>query len=249
MQSLSVDLHVHTLLSPCADIEMIPPFIVSHAQDLGVGAIAITDHNSAANVRAVVRAAQGTRVVVFPGMEVQTREEVHVLCLFDEVEQAEEWQEAVFAALPDLPNREEFFGAQYVVDAAGEYVRTEDRLLSTSTLLSIEQVVERVHELGGACLPAHVDRPSFSLLGNLGFVPPGLPVDGLELSRVAVPQRLLALHPSLAGYGLIVNSDAHRLAEMGARTCVRVTSPTVSELRMALAGQHGRSVHLTALET
>jgi PHP family Zn ribbon phosphoesterase len=239
-----VDLHLHTVLSPCAEIEMIPPLIVRRALELNLGAIAVTDHHSAANVQAVINAAQGTTLTVLPGMEVQTREEVHMLCLYDTLEQVQEWQRAVFAALPDRPNNAEVFGAQYVVDATGEYLYTEERLLAASTSLSIEHVVERVNALAGICLPAHVDRPSYSILANLGFVPPGLDIAGIELSRLTTPQKLVQLSPALAQYGMIVSGDAHRLAEMTARTRVQVAAPTVSELRLALAGDKGRDVQV-----
>jgi hypothetical protein len=177
-------------------------------------------------------------------MEVQTREEVHMLCLFDTLEQVTEWQNAILAALPDRPNNADVFGAQYAVDATGEYLYTEERLLATSTSLSVEQVVDRVNALAGICLPAHVDRPSYSILANLGFVPPELDIAGLELSRLTTPQKLVQLSPVLAQYGMIVNGDAHRLAEMTARTCVQVAAPTVSEFRLALAGDQGRSVQV-----
>ena len=239
-----VDLHLHTVLSPCAEIEMIPPLIVRRALELNLGAIAVTDHHCAANVPAVIDAARGTGLTVLPGMEVQTREEVHMLCLFDTLEQVMEWQNAIFSALPDRPNNAEVFGAQYVVDATGDYLYTEDRLLAASTSLSVEQVVDGVNALAGICLPAHVDRPSYSILANLGFVPPRLDIAGIELSRLTTPQKLVQLLPALAQYGMIVNGDAHRLAEMTARTRVRVAAPTVSELRLALAGDQERNVQV-----
>ena len=145
--------------------------------------IAITDHNAAANCEAVIKAARGTGLGVLPGMEVQTSEEVHVVCLFDTVEQALTWQGIVFNHLPDMPNPEETFGAQLVVDAIGDYIRTETRLLLTSTDLTLDDVVRRVTQLGGLAIPAHVDRPSFSLLANLGLVPAGLDAPALELFR------------------------------------------------------------------
>ncbi len=241
---LWADLHVHTVLSPCAEVEMIPPLIVRRARDLGLDIIGITDHNSAQNVEAVMEAASGTSVTVLPGMEVQSREEVHLVCLFDQVSQALAWQEQIAAALPDLKNDEDFFGAQFVVDATGEYIRTESRLLSTSTSLSVEQVVDGVRALGGIVLAAHVDRPSYSLIANLGWVPTGLEIAGLELSRLADPAAVVQRLPQTAGFGLVVSGDAHRLEEMTARTMFKVQSPRVSELAQALAGKDGRRVEI-----
>jgi hypothetical protein len=242
---LLADLHLHTVLSPCAEVEMIPPLIIRRAQELGLEIIAVTDHNAAHNAAAMVEAAAGSGLTVLPGMEVQSREEVHLVCLFDTVDQALAWQERVLAILPVRENDEDFFGAQFVVDATGGYLYTEKRLLSVATAFSVEEVVAGVRALAGIVLPAHVDRPSFSLIANLGFVPPGLPIAGLELSRGADPSEVTRRLPQTAGYGLVVSGDAHRLEEMTARTMFKVEAPTVSELALALAGQDGRRVEIT----
>ncbi|MBN1137255.1 MAG: PHP domain-containing protein [Anaerolineae bacterium] len=243
---LLADLHLHTVLSPCAEVEMIPPLIVRRAQELGLEVIAVTDHNAVLNAAAVIDAARaaGTGLTVLPGMEVQSREEVHLTTLFDTVDQALTWQERVWAALPDRENDEAFFGAQFVVDATGEYRYTEKRMLSMSTALSIEEVVLGVKSLGGIVLPAHVDRPANSLISNLGFVPPGLEIAGLELSRRADPAEVTQRLPQIAGYGHLVSGDAHRLEEMTARTMLKVAAPTVAEIALALAGQDGRRVEI-----
>ena len=241
---LMADLHLHTVLSACAEVEMIPPLIVRRARELGLELLAVTDHNAARNVAAVMDAAAGTGIAVLPGMEVQSREEVHLVCLFDTLEQVLIWQGQVFAALPDRENDEAFFGAQYVVDAEGEYLETETRLLAISTALSVEQVVAGVRALGGIVLAAHVDRPSFSLVANLGFVPPGLDIAGVEFSRRADPAAALQRLPQLAGYGRVVSGDAHRLEEMTARTMFKVKVPVVAELALALAGSEGRRVEI-----
>ena len=238
------DLHLHTVLSPCAEVEMIPPLIVRQALALGLRLIAITDHNAAANCAAVMRAAQSTGLAVLPGMEVQTSEEIHVLCLFDTLEQVLTWQGTVFDHLPDRPNPEDMLGAQYVVDAEGEYLRTETRLLLTSSDLSLDEVVQRVRALGGLPIPAHIDRPSFSLLANLGFVPPALDVPALELFRLTDPAAAIARRPELARWPLIRDSDAHQLSDMAARLQFTLAAPTVAELALALAGQDGRAFAL-----
>ncbi len=239
-QYLNVDLHLHTVLSPCAEVEMIPPLIVAQAKQLGLGGIAITDHNSAENAQAVIEASRGTELVVLPGMEVQTREEVHLICLFDTVEQDLAWQETVYAHLPRLSNRPDTFGAQFVVDSEGEFVRENDRLLLASVDLSVEDVTSAVRSLDGLCIPAHVDRPSYSLIANLGFVPPDLNFEALEISRLLGPETARERFPQLQHYTLIVSSDAHRLAEMQCRTMIKVRELTIAELRLALTGQEGR---------
>lgn len=234
MESILADLHLHTVLSPCAEVEMIPPLIVHQALALGLGLIAITDHNAAANCAAVMQAAAGTELTVLPGMEVQTSEEVHVLCLFDTLEQVLTWQGQVFDHLPDQQNLEDMLGAQFVVDAAGGYIRTESRLLLTSTDLALGEVICRVHALGGLAIPAHIDRPSFSLLANLGFVPPDLAVSALEIFRLTDPAGLTSQHPDLAAWPLIRGGDAHRLNEITRALRVESAAPGVAALAQAL---------------
>ncbi len=221
---------------------MIPPLIVQQALALELDWIAVTDHNSAGNVRAMLAAAAGTQLAVTAGLEVESREEVHIVCLFDTAEQAEAWEALVAAHLPARKNDERFFGAQFVVDAQGEYVRTEERLLLTSTDLSVEEIVQGVAAAGGLAIPAHVDRPVNGLLANLGFVPPGLDVPGLELSHWASDAEFRRVHPELAGYGLISSGDAHRLSEMQRRTAVISRGTTVADLVHALRGEDGCSV-------
>ncbi|MBC7234852.1 MAG: PHP domain-containing protein [Chloroflexi bacterium] len=242
LRSVLVDLHVHTVVSPCAEVEMIPPLIVRRALELGLSIIAVTDHNTADNVAAVQRAAEGTNLAVLAGMEVQTREDAHILCLFDTAEQALAWQGVVYAHLPDMPNNEEVFGAQFVVDEMGEFMHKNERLLLTATSLSPEQVVSGVRSLGGIAIAAHIDRQAFSLLMSLGFLPPGLQLSAVEISRHTTPEAVLARYPSLRGMPIIASGDAHRLAEMCAHTLVTLRSPSVRELELALRGEGGRAV-------
>jgi PHP family Zn ribbon phosphoesterase len=223
---------------------MIPPLIVRQALALGLRLIAVTDHNAAGNCSAVMRAAAGSGLAVLPGMEVQTSEEIHVLCLFDTLEQVLTWQGTVFDHLPDRPNPEDVLGAQYLVDAEGDYLRTETRLLLTSSDLSLDEVVRRVRALGGLPIPAHIDRPSFSLLANLGFVPPALDVPALELFRLTDLAVAITRQPELAGWPLIRDSDAHQLNEMAARLQLTLAAPTVGELALALAHRNGRAFSL-----
>jgi PHP family Zn ribbon phosphoesterase len=243
-QYLFADLHVHTVLSPCAEVEMIPPLIIRRARELGLGLIGIADHNSAENVAAVIEAAEGSGVTVLPGIEVQTREEVHLVTLFDMTQQALAWQTKVFDHLPDLKNNEDHFGAQFVVDATGEYVRRNERLLVTSTDMSLEMVVAMVQDLGGLTLPAHVDRPAFSLIANLGFVPPNLNLPAVEIFRSSQESEVRRRFPQTRGFTMVCNGDAHRLNEMIARTMFKIAAPTVAELILALRGENGRRVEV-----
>ena len=238
------DLHVHTVLSPCAEVEMIPPLIVRRAQELALAIIAITDHNSAENVAAVMQAAAGRDLTVLPGMEVQTLEEVHLLCLFQTLEEVLDWQAFVYAHLPSLQNDAELFGAQFVVDHTGDFVRYNDRLLLTSTSLTVEQVAGDVDRRGGLCIAAHVDRPSYSLLANLGLVPEGVPLAAMEITPHSGTEDLRQRHPSLAGYPLVRCGDAHRLSEISDRTILTLEEPTIAEISLAFRRQDGRRVKI-----
>ncbi len=241
---VAVDLHVHTVASACAELEMIPPLIVRRARELGLGLLGVTDHHSAENAGAVQQAARPYGIRVLPGMEVQTREEVHVLCLFDETDRARSWQDMIWEHLPAEPNREEHFGVQYVVSPEGEYLRTNKRLLQTSTSLSFEQVLALTEAWGGLALPAHVDRPRYSLFANLGFIPEGVRLAGAEISRHITGEEAVSRFPSLKGVTLVQSGDAHRLAEMTRATRLRVAEPTLHELRRALLKEGGRDVVL-----
>lgn len=219
---------------------MIPPLIVREALERGIRLIAVTDHNSSANAAAVIRAAAGSPLVVLPGMEVQTREEVHVVCLFDTVEQLAGWQAQIDTALPAVKNDPDHFGEQFIVDETGDFLERETRLLLNSVEMGLEQVVRCVLAAGGLVFPAHVDRKAFGLLANLGFVPPGLPVDAVEISRWLSPADALRRYPHLAGYPLIQNGDVHRLEEFAAATTFALEAPVVREIRLALQGIQGR---------
>ena len=242
MQVYVAELHVHTVLSPCAEIEMIPPFIVQEALARGINLLAVTDHSASANVAAVMKAAQGSQLTVLPGMEVQTREEVHTLCIFDTLEQLSDWQAHVDGRLPDLENKVALFGEQFVVDDTGEFIRREPRLLLNSTSLTLEEAVRQVSALGGMAIPAHIDRQAFSLIANLGLVPPQMPFAALEVTRRISPQQARRQFPQAGSYPLIQGGDAHRLEEILGASILTMRAPTIAEMRLALNNQERRSL-------
>jgi len=236
------DLHVHTVLSPCAEVEMIPPLIVEEALDLGISLIAITDHNASANIAAVQKAAEGKPLTVLPGMEIQTREEVHSLCLFDSLEQIDQFQHIVSKTLPDISNQPEHFGEQFVVDETGDFIRREEQLLLVSSSLSIDETAKYVTNLGGLFIPAHVDRKAFGLIENLGFVPPEITIEALEISRHLTPEKARELFPQIKRYPLIQSGDAHRLEELRNNMTLYLEKPAIDEIRLALTAQKGRFI-------
>lgn len=247
MQTFRADLHVHTVLSPCAEVEMIPPLIVQTALEHHIDIIAITDHNASANVAAVQKAADGTGLTVLPGMEVQSREDVHLLCLFASLADLKSWQHKVDLSLPESLNQPEHFGEQYIVDENGEYIRTENRLLLTATEFSIEEVIQHVSTLGGLVIPAHVDRKSFGLFPTLGFLADWWHFPALEISRHITAETLHQKFPSSKNHLLIQSGDVHRLNEFLGTTYFEIEAPTLFEISKALGGENQRSVQIKSL--
>ena len=245
LKTYKAELHLHTVLSPCASVEMIPPLIIRTAQEKQINLIAITDHNSSANIQAVMQAAQGRNIVVLPGMELQTREEIHSLCLFDTLDQVEELQKVVSKSLPDIQNRAETFGEQFIVDASGDFIRRENHMLLTSASLSLKAAWKIVNQLGGLLIPAHVNRTVFGLLPVLGFVPQDIELEVLEISRQITPIQARQHYPQLENYPLIQNGDAHQLEEILGITSFTLKSAHINEIRLAIKGLQGRSFKIT----
>ncbi len=212
---IRADLHLHTVLSPCAEVEMIPPLIVERALEQHLDLIAITDHNASANAQAVLDAARNTGLKVWAGIELQTREEVHVLCLFDTVRQLRALQAELELALPNLPNAPDKLGEQFIVDAAGDFVAREERLLLISAAITLEAAVREVNALHGIAIPAHIDRIENGLIPLLGFVPPGLAVPALEISANISSRDARAKFRLPEHLAVMRGSDAHWLDAIG----------------------------------
>lgn len=230
---------------------MIPPLIVQSALERGIDLIAITDHNTTRNVSAVMKAAQGTALTVLPGMELQTREEVHILCLFGNLDSASRWQAEIDALMPQTQNNPEYFGEQFIVDASGAFIRREEQLLLTSASITLQSAVEKVHSMGGLVIPAHVDRSGFGLFTQLAFVPAGLELDAIEISRHLTIADAKMKFPQLSAFPVIQGGDAHRLEEFLGNNWFTLATPTLAEVRLALRGQDGRrfDVHPAASPT
>ncbi len=242
MRTYRAELHIHTVVSPCAGVEMIPPLIVQEALERQIDLVAITDHNSSANVGAVQKAAADTGLIVLPGMELQTREEVHLLCLFDTLNQLESWQDFVDGRMPALENNIDFFGEQFVVDETGEFIRREKQLLLTSADLPLSVAVAEIHRLEGLAIPAHVNRKAYSLIANLGFVPLDVPFDAMEISRHISPAEARQKFPQLQNFSLLQNGDVHYLDDFLGANLFNLAKPTVAELKLAFLNEKERSI-------
>ncbi len=212
---LSYDFHIHSALSPCGDMDMTPNNIVNMAKLLGLDAVAVTDHNSIGNAVSAMKVGERVGQCVIPGMEVETAEAVHVLTLYPSIDRAKPVADAVYSALPDIKNKPELFGKQAFMDEYDNIVGYEDRLLLSSTTITLGELLYIVKDVGGLFIPAHVDRHSYSILTNLGFIPEDLNVDIIEMSKnVADIDEYLNNRPDLRGIRILSNSDAHYLEDI-----------------------------------
>lgn len=240
LKSLRADLHIHTCLSPCADLKMSPMAIAEQAKIKEIDILGICDHNSAENVPALIKAAHKFKICVLPGMEVTSQEEVHILALFDELEAALKLQEIIYDNLPG-ENDEEAFGMQVVVNEKGEVLRFNKKLLIGASTLSIEEVIQRIHHLDGLAIAAHIDREGFSLLSQLGFIPEGLKLDALEISpSISYEEAKKKFNPR---FPLTCSSDAHFLEEIGKGiTSFYLEEGTTEEIKKAFLNEKGRKI-------
>jgi PHP family Zn ribbon phosphoesterase len=221
---------------------MHPSAIVQEALAQSLDIIGISDHNASENVRHVMAAAVGKELVVIPGMEACTKEEVHILALFENLDALSSLQEIVYSRLKGL-NDEDAFGFQAIVNEAGEVEGFNEHLLIGATEISLSEMVDLVHSLDGLAIASHIDRPAFGILGQLGFMPPDLPFDALEISaNMSIPQARQQ-YSELRSFPFITSSDAHFPADIG-RTCTRMylESPSFREIRLALQKQEGRYI-------
>jgi len=243
MNTYCADLHIHSVLSPCGDLEMSPGNIVDEAARKGLDMIAVTDHNHTGHARLTRKLGASKGIWVLYGAEVNTREEVHCLTFFDTDEQLDAFQEALEENLPKIANDTSLFGHQVVVDEQDQILEEITYSLYPGVKWGIGETAKVVHELGGLFIPAHVDRPMNGLYTQLGFLPGDLKVDGVEILRHITRESVVRDHPELAEICLISNSDAHYLEEIG-RSYTRFTMEhrDFNEFRMALRGEKGRGV-------
>lgn len=210
----AVDLHIHTALSPCADNEMTPNNIARMAALKGLDFIAVTDHNTMENYEAVYKCAKQFGIVTVPGMEVETREEVHLICLFQELEQALKMNEIISNSLPHAENREEIFGQQILMDEDDSIKGYKKQLLLTASRLGVEEILRIVSGFNGAVVPAHIDREAYSIISNLGFIPNEMGFKYLEISKNCILADFLNHNKGLMNYSFLKSSDAHQLGDI-----------------------------------
>lgn len=224
------DFHIHSCLSPCAMLEMSPSAIVRRAMEVGLSAIALSDHNCAFNLPAFAAVCAEHRMDCLFGVEVTSIEEAHILCLFDQLDAAMQLGARVYESLPDIPNQPERFGDQPIVDENDDILGFAEKFLISASAYDVNTLLDIVHSMGGLVVPAHIDRSVFGIVSQLGFLPEE-DFDAVELT--ANGDLSLARH-----YPVMRNSDAHQLMAIGSgSTEFNVPALTVSDLRSALWGQ------------
>jgi PHP family Zn ribbon phosphoesterase len=243
VKRFAADLHIHTALSPCASQEMTPSAIVDTAVQRGLAMIAVCDHNSAGNAAAVQQAA-GNEIAVLAGMEITTSEEAHVIGLFPDAAAARAASQPIRETLPEV-DADTFrrFGSQLFMDAQGRVVGEETKLLAAASGLGLSETVHLIKRYGGIAVAAHLDRPSFSVLSQLGVFPVDAGFDAVEISAATA---LSARSAEFASFNVpvVTGSDAHFLSDVGTcRTVFEMSGPSFDELLEALRGTGGRRVH------
>ncbi len=224
---LYYDFHIHSALSPCGDVDMTPNNIVNMASLCGLDAIAVSDHNSVKNVKAVIEAGKRTGISVLPAMEVETEESVHILTLYPDINAAEEVAGIVYDALPDIKNRPEIFGEQLIMDSDDNITGIEEKLLISPCAISINKLFDIVKSVGGLFVPAHIDRHSYSILTTLGFMPQDLDIKMIEISKNTTDlPAYLESRPELKKYKVLRNSDAHYLDKISEKSAFLETDNT-----------------------
>ena len=245
MRHFKADLHTHTVLSPCGDLEMSPQNIADKAIEKGLDIIGITDHNSTMQCATVKNIAGKRGLFVLCGAEVTTKEEVHCLAFFEAPDQLSYFNDFIYEHLADVKNDPEKFGYQALVDENEMIISQPEKLLISATDLSIEELEEKVHEMNGLFIAAHVDRISNGIIGQLGFIPPDLNFDALELSKFTTFQKFVSDYPQQKNYTFIQSSDAHFINDVGAvYTQLYMEEPTFQEITKALKKQDGRKTEL-----
>lgn len=245
MKVFRADLHTHTVLSPCGDLEMSPVNIVRVAKERGVDILGITDHNSTLHAVLIKQLAEREGIMVMMGAEVTTKEEVHCLCFFETEQLLSEFQTYLDLHLPKILNDTKYFGYQVVVNEEEEIIEEIDYLLLSGLNQGINELEQKVHQLKGLFIPAHINKTQNSIISQLGFLPPDLQVDALEISMHTTKEEFLSKNKYLKAYPFIQSSDAHYIDNIG-NVCSRLTmkEASFSEIRMALKGEGGRSVEL-----
>lgn len=211
MNKYYYDLHMHSCLSPCGDDDMTPNNIAGMGVLNGLNIMALTDHNTSKNCPAFFKAAKKNGIIPIAGMELTTAEDIHVVCLFPELDAAMEFDNTVDSHRMKYPNRTDIFGNQLILDENDALVKTEDFFLPNATDISIEQAPKLVKEYGGFCYPAHIDREANGIIATLGDFPPDSGFTAVEFHDSENIEEYSKKYSEVSDKKIIVSSDAHYL--------------------------------------
>lgn len=240
IKKYKADFHVHTVLSPCGDLDMSPIKLVEQAKKVGLDILGITDHNSTKHALLTQKIAARENIFVLCGAEITTKEEVHVLCFMPDSKSLSLLQEYIDTYLIKVENNVKLFGEQLVVNEDEEILAEEDYLLINAIDQNINQISEFVHLHQGIFIPAHIDRPAFSLLGQLGFIPPDLICDAFELWKTD-SKKITTQFPYIKNSSFIRSSDAHFINDIGIKsTEFYLMERSFDEIKLALNQQSSR---------
>ena len=237
MKRFIADLHIHTCLSPCSEVDMTPRRIIEMAISKGLDIIAISDHNSAENAEITVRMAREKGIMALPAMEITSSEEAHVLAFFGSVEKALAMQEIVYAKLSKAANDEKLYGYQLIVNEVDEILEFNKKLLIGATSLPVKELVDAIHANNGLAVASHIDKESFSVVSQLGFIPYDIQFDGLEISYNSDRQKAESMFSEYTSIPWITSSDAHQLGDIGKKsTSFFLNEASFEEIVLAFRG-------------
>ncbi|MDD8014402.1 MAG: PHP domain-containing protein [Acidobacteriota bacterium] len=243
LRRFRADLHIHSCLSPCGELTVYPRRIVDRALEEGLDIIAVSDHNTAENAAAAIQAARGTGLLVLPGMELTSAEEVHILGIFESMAGALPAQDEVYRKLAVAPAHKTLIQDQVIVDKDDLVTGFSPRHLLAAADLDVRETVDLIHRHGGLAVASHIDREAFSIISQLGFIPPDLDLDALEISPLMTVSRARSAYPACGRFPMVRFSDAHRPEDIGRpSTDLLMAAPAFGEIRMALRKERGRSV-------
>ena len=205
------DLHIHSALSPCANNDMTPNNIAGMAAIKGLSVLALTDHNSAKNCPAFFEACRQQGIIAIAGMELSTAEDIHLVCLFEDLDDAMRFDSEIEKHLMPISNRPEIFGDQQILDGEDEIVGEFPTLLISATDLPIDDAIKLAKSYGAHVHPAHIDRESNGILAILGDIPEEYGFGVFELRERASAEKVSGRVEQLSESNILVCSDAHHL--------------------------------------
>lgn len=208
-------MHIHSALSACGEDIMSPRLILEQAVQKKIQLISITDHNAIQHSMTACLKSINLPIRVIPGVELTTREEVHLLAYFPTIDTLVKMEKIIDDHLVKGKNNARLFGYQLHYDDNGEILEIDNRLRHSALNIGLDELIKVIHEMQGIAIPAHIDKNRFSLLSQLGFLDPMSKFDGVEVSKFKWRKSGFALGDAYLGFPVIAGSDSHSLEDIG----------------------------------